>query len=220
MIGIHTFTGCDTVSDFTGKEKVHALKMVIGSIEAQEVFSQLGMNWTVSAQLMEQLEKFTCNLYYAKSPTYINELQYHLFCIKKAQIESFQLPPCLDTLTKHAERANYQAAIWQRCFEQSPSIPSPVGHGWKIIEGEDDKQVLEIEWMSGLPAPQAVLDLLACTCRKNKCKLPTCECMINQFKCTDMCKCKAECGNCEEVDEEDEEDEDDVGDNIYDIFDD
>lgn len=220
LIGLHAFTGCDSVSAFAGKGKVRALNMVKDCQEAQAVFRKMGNNWNMTDSMLEDLEKFTCHLYCSNTPTNnINELRYHLFCLKKADIESHQLPPCQDTLRKHAQRANYQASIWKRCLEKTPDIPSPLDHGWKI-EKEDEKEVLEVDWMSGLPAPLAVLDLLSCTCRKNKCVLPNCECLNNHFKCTDMCKCKSECSNQTENEGDDDEETEGDDDELFDIFDD
>ena len=117
------------------------------------------------------LEAFTCLLYaHKESSTKINDLGYHLFCVKRGEIESHQLSPCMDCLVKHAQRANYQAAIWRRCLEQDPQVPSPVGKGWKI-EKEEVAEQLVLHWMDGQLAPQAILDLLACNCSK-KCALP------------------------------------------------
>ncbi len=65
-------------------------------------------------------------------------------------------------------------------------MPSPVGQGWKLDKQGSDEQLV-IHWMNGQPAPQAILDLLACTCAR-KCELPRCECMANGLKCTDMCR--------------------------------
>ena len=62
-------------------------------------------------------------------------------------------------------------------------MPSPVGRGWKI-EKDGANQQLVVHWMDGQPAPQAILDLLACNCPR-KCELPKCECMANG---TDMCR--------------------------------
>ena len=115
----------------------------------------------------------------------INDLRCHLFCAKKGEIESYQLPPCKDCLVNHALRANYQAGIWRRCLEQDPRLPSPVDRGWKIEKGANEQLVLH--WMDGQPAPQAILDLLACNCPR-KCELPKCECMVNGLKCSDMCR--------------------------------
>ena len=47
------------------------------------------------------------------------------------------------------------------------SVPDPKEGGWT----SDDDGKLVIEWMSGSPAPDAVLQLLTCKCAKS-CKLP------------------------------------------------
>ena len=126
LVGLHAFTGCDTVSAFAGRGKAKALKLLISHVDHQDTFSRLGQEWELSQKLVEQLEAFTCLLY---APKLINELRYHLFCAKKGEIESHQLPPCKDCFLQHALRANYQAGIWQRCLQQNPQVPSPVGHG-------------------------------------------------------------------------------------------
>ena len=53
--------------------------------------------------------------------------------------------------------------------------------------------VLVVHWMDGQPAPQAILDLLACNCKRT-CQLPSCECLANKLMCTNMCKLP-NCGN-------------------------
>ena len=164
---------------------------------------ELGREWDVSSELMNKLENFTCHLYVPKtSSSKINELRYHLFCAKKGEVESHLLPPCRDCLVQHTLRSNYQAAIWRRCLEQNPSIPSREGRGWKIEkEGPDLDVQLVVHWMTGQPAPQAILDLLACNCAK-KCELPRCICMANGLE---MCRLQ-DCDN--QADLADDEDED------------
>ena len=79
-------------------------------------------------------------------------------------------------------------------------MPSPVGRGWKI-EKDGENQQLVVHWMDGQPAPQAILDLLACNCPRAYIllwrsghatpivtELSKCECMANGLKCTDMCR--------------------------------
>ena len=111
LIGLHSYTGCDTVSAFAGKGKISALKTMITS-ESYELFSELGCEWEISKNLMKKLEAFTCSMYALNPSTIsINELRYYLFCAERGEIESHQLPPCLNSLTKHAQCANYQAAI-------------------------------------------------------------------------------------------------------------
>ena len=129
----------------------------------------------------------------------INELRYRLFCSKRGNIESNQLPPCADCLYKHACRANYQTGIWRRSLENCPEIPSLLRHGWI-----QDENKLGIDWMSGQPAP--------CT---RSCRLPNCSCLANGLKCTDMCRL-SECDNRREeqavtvdVDADDDESDED-----------
>ena len=55
------------------------------------------------------------------------------------------------------------------------------------MEREDGIEQLVVHWMEGQPAPEAVLDLLECSCHR-KCELPTCVCLSNRFSCTDMCR--------------------------------
>ena len=57
--------------------------------------------------------------------------------------------------------------------------------------------------MEGSPAPQSVMELLACSCTRS-CQQQTCTCIANGLKCSEMCKLKS-CTN-QPVEEEDESD--------------
>ena len=154
IIGLHSYTGSDSTSAFASKGKIGAFKIIQNNLRFKDVFKRLGENWDVSEDLEKELEEFTCLLYSAKSKnTSINDLRYQLFCAKKGAIESFQLPPCKDTLKKHIIRANYQAAIWRRSNQNNAAIPSPVGKGWKMETTVDGNTKLCIDWMEGEPAP-------------------------------------------------------------------
>ena len=107
LVGVHAYTGCDTVSAFAGKGKAKALKLLSKNKEIQDTFFKLGQEWDLSPDLMNKLEAYTSLLYAPKtSSTKINDLRYHLFSAEKGEIESHQLPPCRDCLEKHALRAN------------------------------------------------------------------------------------------------------------------
>ena len=120
----------------------------------------------MSNEIFEKLEQFTCAMYAGSSSNKsrssaaggnsVNELRYQLFCAKRGEAESSQLPPCRDCLFLHAQRANFQAAIWRRCLEPKPNVPSPSEHGWTEEDGK-----LNILWMRSVPAPEVVLELLA-----------------------------------------------------------
>ena len=189
VIGLHAFTGCDSVSSFAGCGKIKALKLLKTNQDFQELFKKLGQEWAMSSALQAGLESFVCAMYgSASGDTSVNEFRYKLFCTKKGEKESHQLPPCADCFHKHSQRANYQTAIWRRCLMNDPNTPSPEGHGWKFTT-DGDAQVLAIDWMDGASAPEAVLELLSCKCRKS-CKAPQCPCVVNRLVCSDMCTLK------------------------------
>ena len=112
--GLHAFTGCDTVSALVGRGKIGPLKMVMQSKESRATFPELGEVWEVQAQLFQKLCIFTCHTY-MKSPGTddVHELRYRLFCQKRGNLESNQLPPCADCLKTHCMRANYRTKIWK-----------------------------------------------------------------------------------------------------------
>ena len=144
--GLHAFTGCDSASAFSGKGKLTALKLARQNPSIQELFQRVGMAWEVSEELFMELQQFTCTMYAPNSGTDdVNLLRYRLFCAKKGDIDSRLLPPCQDTLRKHCQRANYQAAVWRRSLQNSPVLPSPIGNGW-FMKGE----CLALDWRAGI----------------------------------------------------------------------
>ena len=202
LIGMHAYTGCDSVSAFPGRGKAQALKLVISDTETCEGFTNLGKEWELTQDLLKKLEASTCKLFVSKSITAaVNDLRYQLVGAKRGEVESHQLPVCRDCLVKHIQRANYQAAIWRRCLLQNPQVPSPVGKGWKI-EKEDGVEQLVVDWMAGKPAPEAILERLSCSCTRD-CSSTRCVCVANGMRCTDMCRLPY-CGNQPSAEEEDD----------------
>ena len=164
LIGMHSFTGCDTVSSFSGHGKLSALKILIENKKFQDAFARFGQQWTVPDDLFDIPQEFTCRLYSLRSTTCdVNDLRYELFRAKKGAVASGELPPCSDCLCLHVKRANYQAAIWQHCLEKFPRVPNPAdGHGWSVDNGD-----LTGQWMSGSPAPDMVLNCMSCNCKRD-----------------------------------------------------
>lgn len=196
--GMHAYTGCDTVSSFSGRGKLSALKILQSDKKFQKGFTQLGKDWVLNDELFQCLEEFTCRIYSPQTNINdVNEMRYELFRLKNGNIESSQLPPCRDSLHMHAIRANYQAAIWQRSLQPNPDVPSPdVCKGWTL---DDDGQLM-INWMTGAAAPNAVLEFLFCKC-KQRCVMPKCQCLVNGLKCTESCRLQS-CTNMNTDDDE------------------
>ena len=85
--------------------------------------------------------------------------------------------------TTACQCACYQTAVWKRSLDAKPEIPSPIGKGW--IQDKGDATALAIDWMESLPAPDAVLELMSCSCTR-VCKDSQCKCIANGLRCTEM----------------------------------
>ena len=91
-----------------------------------------------------------------------------MYCDNEGKVDAKCLSPCQDSL-KHAERSNYQAAVWRRALQQNPETPSPVGLGWK----RTDNGKIQIKWNSVRPTPEEILGFLSCNCSRD-CKATMC----------------------------------------------
>ena len=47
-------------------------------------------------------------------------------------------------------------------YRLSPDVPYPVRHGLYKKRSSDNEEELQIDWMHGLPAPEAILNLMSC----------------------------------------------------------
>ena len=201
LIGLHAWTGCDTVSSFAGQGKVKALALVQKENKFKVAFGDLGREWRVTEELFDIIQEFTCRLYCRNtSVSKVNALRYDIFQAKKGDVVSGQLPPCEDALRQHTYRANYQSAIWRRCLKNQPSVPSPTdGHGWNMTDGD-----IAITWYTGAAAPNAILALLVCKCSRS-CG-SDCPCVLNGLQCTPACKLQ-NCSNLQDDDDDDQEEQ-------------
>ena len=81
--------------------------------------------------------------------------------------------------------------------------------GWSTQTSGEASNLL-IAWVDKKPAPEVVLQLLACKCRRI-CELLSCVCLSSGLRCTNLCTLK-DCGNQPLEDSEDviaEEDDED-----------
>ena len=111
-----------------------------------------------------------CDLYPSskRTPNAAYELRYLLFCLKKQKNE--MLPPTSDSLLQHMKRANYWTYIWRHSLDAMQDLNSPEGHGW-----EKDEGVLKPVLMTKEPAPNSLLELTTCQCKKSECRT-NCSC--------------------------------------------
>ena len=154
LIGFHSFTGCDTVSSFSGKGKIKPLKIMVGDPKYINAFSRLGECTVISKDLFQIIETFVCQMYGWKKSDSVNDIIYQIFCQSGGKIPCEQLPPCENILKLHILRANYQAFIWRECLVRCQTVIDPKENGWTI--GVDDNN-LEIKWMECNTAPDEVM---------------------------------------------------------------
>ena len=58
-----------------------------------------------------------------------------------------------------------------------------------------------IQWMIGQAAPDAVLNLISCSCAR-RCLASDCSCMLNGLKCTIVCRLQNCCNMAQKADVE------------------
>ena len=96
LLGLHAFTGCDTVSEFASKGKIRALMIWKAHAEFKEAFAQLVAQWNRPPNLHVKLEEFVCKFHATQPATWnIDALWYNVFCARKGPAESHQIPTSL-----------------------------------------------------------------------------------------------------------------------------
>ncbi|KAG1650017.1 hypothetical protein GQR58_028409 [Nymphon striatum] len=63
LIGVHAYTGCDSVSAFAGQGKVKSIRLITKNKEYREMFCDFGKEWHVTEDMFETMQAFTCSLY-------------------------------------------------------------------------------------------------------------------------------------------------------------
>ena len=77
--GLRAFTGCHSVSAFSGKGKVTTSKLVNKTSHFKPYFRQeIGIEWNLTDERFAELEEFTCGKMYssATKTDHVNELRY------------------------------------------------------------------------------------------------------------------------------------------------
>ena len=113
MIGLHSLTGCDTVTAFAGKGKYKALQLALSNASYARSLLAIGANLVLTEETMVTVEAFVCQLY-GKKCVSVDILRFERHCAKGGKVAPEALPPCQSSLRLHITRANYQAAIWRR----------------------------------------------------------------------------------------------------------
>ena len=182
----HAFTGCDTVSSFSGRGKKTAWNTWTVYPDVTTAFEELQMMQTeISEATMKTLERFVVLLYDRTSDIMsVNDSRKNLFTLKSRSIEN--ILPTQEALRQHIKRAVYQANCWGKALISEQDLPDPANWGWERID--DGWEPL---WTTLPEASRACHELIHCGCKKGCTR--QCKCMRAALKCTALCFCQGEC---------------------------
>ena len=189
ILFIHAFTGCDTTSAFYGKGKKDFAKICASSIEIQQAANIFKEKMQKIDTLLAVGVKCILALYGARSSDNLHELR-HLKYMQGISggkpVDLATLPPTIDAAKEHLKRVYLQIQTWMG--EKLNALE----WGWSIID-----DILEPTTMNNSCAPESILKMIFCKCKKGCSITSRCGCRTNGLKCTIACHhCKGEfCSN-------------------------
>lgn len=95
---------------------------------------------------------------------------------------------------------------WYNAHKANSNVLNPEEFGWYNNQVGKLAPVLNLKDC----APESVLDLVRCGCRKTFCTKKTCKCFSQNLKCTEMCTCGGEEEKCENRQQEPEVEKDNI----------
>lgn len=209
LLFIHAFSGCDTVSSLFRQSKIGLLeKLCKGGEDLKIAFETL---LSVDALQMEVVEAglVLFSFIYGDINVSLEQhryIKYHQITAKTI-LKPEALPPTSDAATQHVLRAYLQYHDW--LLLGSMTLP-PIEFGWKL---DSNGKYCPITTL-GPVAPQELLKLTACNCKK--------DCSTKQCSCRSLgVKCFAACGTCNgrSCTNADIEDKEEHGDDSEDLMD-
>ena len=87
-------------------------------------------------------------------------------------------------------RATCQAGIWSLSDKCTRELPNPEKYGWEIVDNSYRPITSEEE-----VAPDSILNMVMCGCKKGQCNNGHCKCFKNEMSHTSMCSCSENCEN-------------------------
>jgi hypothetical protein len=191
--GFHALSGCDTTGALAGKGKLSYWKAFVSSNnELFQALALLGTTETVTEDICSEIESFICRVYHLNTNIKtLTKLRWWMFTSKQTLGE--KLPPTKGSLLPAILRANLQAMVWAQDDQCTPTLPSPVDHGWSMENGHLTPVLCDLPC-----APDSVLKLIKCSCTKSRCSAP-CKCRAGELPCTEMCGCRGDETSCDNV---------------------
>lgn len=189
ILFFHAFTGCDTVSGFSGKGKKSFWKAWKSFPEVTKIFKELSQPVNeIENHHLYLLSRYVIITYDKTIDVEdINQARKALF-IKGRAMD--RLPPTFSALLEHTKRACLQAGfIWGQSLIANPEYPNFRNWGWKKENG-----VWTPLWSTIKETAASVKELTKCSCRS--CITGRCLCRKSGLPCTGLCKCGGDTCDC------------------------
>lgn len=191
ILFLHAFTGCDTTSTFFKKGKIKFAKNFEKRHDLHES-AKVFKNVNEDANNIFEAG-ITCILGLYGAPAKIkdlNTLRFNSFIkatAKKTSLVLSSLPPTTDAAFEHLKRVYLQIQIW---LGNDVNIEN---WGWKY-----SRNMLIPVTMTQLPAPDNLLQMLFCNCKKG-CGA-ACGCRKSGLYCSVAClQCNDNCSNTQPI---------------------
>lgn len=187
----HALTGCDQVSFFAGRGKKVAWKTWKQYDELTDALQSIAFcpPKETMETVLHVIERFVVLLYDRTSIcTRVNDCRMELFAKKGRLPEG--IPPTLDALKLHIQRAVYQASYcWAQSLSKDAMLPDPnEWWGWKSQDS-----LYEVVWTTLPEASKKCQELIRCGCNPEKGCKGRCKCANASLRCTALCKCGGDC---------------------------
>lgn len=179
ILFLHAISGCDTTSAFYGKGKVQSIQLG-KKIDLQGTINVFNNPDASYEQVAEAGEKYILALYGAKqTEKSLDELRYVHFNkyvgLTNNKVILSKLPPSSAAARQHSMRTFHQVQLWRGNALNSENW------GWK-----KNDNILSPIYTTKSPAPQSILKLVSCSCKKGCGK--RCGCVKARLRCSTMCK--------------------------------
>lgn len=184
LSGLHALSGADITGAFKGKSKISFWKKFLEfPPPTLEALSSLGKDEIIGDSIFEEIESFICAVYssFKKNISGLSELRWWVFSQKQSLSDN--MPPTLAALKPAIRRCHYQCMEWSRDTIAHPNLPPATDYGWQLVNGEFEPIMCDLPC-----APDEVLNLVRCSCKKNSCT-QRCKCATQSILCTKMGEC-------------------------------
>ena len=143
------------------KGKIKFYDKIVKSEEYQDLFQQFGQLPAPSENMMNDMQRFVCDIYGSAKMSNVNDARYAMFRQKYAPksmleplkklkaVDSTQLPPSYPVLQEKVKRTNYVTTVWINAHLPNPARGlDPTQCGWTLKDG-----IMDIVWFEGQQMP-------------------------------------------------------------------